>query len=297
MSFRSRLRPAKRALGSAIERGWMLGIRALAPLTRRDARHWSSCGGQQVLVVAPHPDDEAIGCAGTLLLHAQAGDRVCVAIATDGGRSMAMTEHGSICRQRRLEANDAARLMQVDRLEWIGLPEGEWNTPELQQALAALLEVIQPDIIYAPSRIDFHPEHFRVAHALALALGGSGSAATRHARLRIYQVQVPLNPLVTNLVADVSAVKSASEAALRAYVSQAGSIQGAYRQRRYGASWHGIDGQAEEFCELTSQRYVTLHSQPPAQWPQVFRGLRYFPLSDPLAYLAGNAERRKIHAH
>jgi hypothetical protein len=32
-------------------------------------------------------------------------------------------------------------------------------------------------------------------------------------------------------------------------------------------------------------------------WPQVFRGLRYFPLSDPLAYLAGMTERRKIHAH
>jgi LmbE family N-acetylglucosaminyl deacetylase len=291
------LRPAKRALGLVIEHGWILGFRALALLMRRDARRWSSSGGRQVLVVAPHPDDEAIGCAGTVLLHADARDRVCVAIATDGGRSMAMADRNAICRLRRREAEDAARLMRVDRLHWIGLPEGQWSTPDLQQALSALIEELQPDIIYAPSRIDFHPEHLRVAHALALALGGNRSQFMRNARVRIYQIQVPLNPLITNLVADVSAVKTGTEAALRAYVSQAASIQGAYRQRRYGASWHGIGGQAEEFCELSAQRYVGLHSQPPAMWPQVFRGLRYFPLSDPLAYLAGMTERQKIHAH
>jgi LmbE family N-acetylglucosaminyl deacetylase len=295
MSFRSRLRPAKRALGLVIEHGWILGFRALALLMRRDARRWSSSGGRQVLVVAPHPDDEAIGCAGTVLLHADARDRVCVAIATDGGRSKVIADRNQMCRQRRREAEDAARLMQVDRLEWIGLPEGEWSTPELQQALAALIQQIRPDIIYAPSRIDFHPEHLRVAHALALALDGSDAA--HDMCVRIYQIQVPLNPLLINLVADVSPVKSASEAALRAYVSQAGSVQCAYRQRRYAAAWHGIAGRAEEFHELPVQRYVALHRQSPAQWPQVFRGLRYFPLSDPLAYLAGITERQKIHAH
>jgi N-acetylglucosamine malate deacetylase 1 len=293
MSFRSGLRPVKHALAHLIEHGWIVGFGAVALLLRRDARRWSSTGGQQVLVVAPHPDDEAIGCAGTVLLHAQSRDRVCIAIATDGGRSRAITDRNQMCRQRRREADEAARLMQVDRLEWIGLPEGEWNTPELQQALTALIEQIRPDIIYAPSRIDFHPEHLRVAHALALALGGSPS--THDMRVRLYQIQVPLNPLLTNLVADVSGVKSASEAALRAYVSQAGSIHSAYRQRRYAAAWHGIAGQAEEFHELPVQHYVALHRQPPAQWPQVFRGLRYFPLSDPLAYLAGTAERRRIH--
>jgi N-acetylglucosamine malate deacetylase 1 len=297
MWFRSRLRPAKRALGRVIEHGWVLGFRALAALMRRDVRRWSSPGGQQVLVVAPHPDDEAIGCAGTVLLHAQSADRVCIAVATDGGRSRAIPDRNAICRLRRREADDAARLMRVDRLHWIGLPEGQWNIPDLQQALAALIEEIQPAIIYAPSRIDFHPEHFQVAHALALALDSSRNPSTRSTRIRIYQIQVPLNPLITNLVADVSAVRTASDAALRAYVSQSGSIQGAYRQRRYGASWHGIAGQAEEFCELTVERYVALHSQPPAMWPRVFRGLRYFPLSDPLAYLAGMTERRKIHAH
>jgi LmbE family N-acetylglucosaminyl deacetylase len=279
MWFRSCARLAKRALGRGIEHGWLLGFRALAALMRRDVRRWSSPGGQQVLVVAPHPDDEAIGCAGTVLLHAQCGDRVCVAVATDGGRSMAIPDRNAICRLRRREAGDAARLMRVDRLHWIGLPEGQWNIPDLQQALAALVE------------------HLQVAHALALALGGSRNPSTRNTRVRIYQIQVPLNPLITNLVADVSAVSTDSDAALRAYASQSGSIQGAYRQRRYGASWHGIAGQAEEFCELTAQRYVALHSQPPALWPQVFRGLRYFPLSDPLAYLAGMTERRKIHAH
>jgi N-acetylglucosamine malate deacetylase 1 len=297
MSFRARLRPAKRALGLLIEHGWILGFRALAALMRRDVRRWSSPGGQQVLVVAPHPDDEAIGCAGTVLLHAQSGDRVCVAIATDGGRSMAVADRNALCRLRRREAEDGARLMRVDRLHWIGLAEGQWSTADLQPALSALIEEIQPDIIYAPSRIDFHPEHLGVAHALALALDASRSQSMRNTRVRIYQIQVPLNPLITNLVADVSAVKAGSEAALRAYVSQTGSIQGAYRQRRYGASWHGIGGEAEEFCELTAQRYIALHSQPPALWPQVFRGLRYFPLSDPLAYLAGMTERRKIHAH
>jgi LmbE family N-acetylglucosaminyl deacetylase len=295
MSFRSGLRPLKHALASLIEHAWLLGFSVLALLMRRDARRWSSSGGQQILVVAPHPDDEAIGCAGTVLLHAQSRDRVCIAIATDGGRSRAIADRSQMCRQRRREADQAAMLMQVDRLEWIGLPEGEWNTPELQQALAALIEQIRPDIIYAPSRIDFHPEHLRVAHALALALAHNQS--TRDMRVRIYQIQVPLNPLLTNLVADVSAVKLASEAALRAYVSQAGSIQSAYRQRRYAAAWHGIRGRAEEFHELPVQRYVALHRQPPAQWPQLFRGLRYFPLSDPLAYLAGMTERRKIHAH
>jgi LmbE family N-acetylglucosaminyl deacetylase len=296
MSFRSGLRPVKRALARVIEHGWTVGFRTLALVMRRDARRWSSSGGQQVLVVAPHPDDEAIGCAGTVLLHARSGDRICVAIATDGGRSMAMADRREMRLQRRREAGLASRLRRVDRLEWIGLPEGEWSTPDLQRPLAALMEEIEPDIIYAPSRIDFHPEHFRVAHALALALGASRSPAIGDIRVRIYQVQVPLNPLITNLVADVSTVKTASEAALRAYVSQAGSIQSAYRQRRYGASWYGIAGQAEQFCELPAQRYVALHRESPALWPKAFRGLRYFPMTDPLAYLAGMSERRRIQA-
>jgi LmbE family N-acetylglucosaminyl deacetylase len=297
MSFRSSLRPFKHAAAGALEQSWRLGFGAVARVSRGQPSLWTPAGGKRVLVVAPHPDDEAIGCVGTVLLHVARGDQVCIAIATDGRRSRSVTDDPAVMATlRRREAETAARLMRAHRFEWIGLPEGEWNTLQLQTLLRGLIEELDPDLIYAPSRIDFHPEHLHVAHALALALQNAKSPGIERARVRVYQIQVPLSATVVNLVADVSAVHSQCEAVLNAYSSQAGTIQCTYRQRRYSASWHGIDGYAEEFWELPVQQYVSAHIEPPRHWPDAFRGLRPFPLTDPLAYLMGHSERRRLAA-
>jgi LmbE family N-acetylglucosaminyl deacetylase len=256
-------------------------------------KRWTSLGGQQILIVAPHPDDEAIGCAGTALLHATSGDRVCIAIATDGRRSKVIPDPNAMSVQRFHEASHAARLMQVDRLEWIGLPEGEWCVSDLRHALQALLERLNPSVIYAPSRIDFHPEHFKVAHALALALEATD---VPDRRIRVYQIQVPLTSLVCNLVADVSTLTHQCEAILRTYVTQAASTECSRRQRRYSARLYGVADQAEAFWEMPASQYTALHRAPPRDWPTVFRGLRDFPLTDPLAYLVGRTERRRMTA-
>jgi LmbE family N-acetylglucosaminyl deacetylase len=296
-SVKSALRPAKRVAARALETLWRVAFGAAAQITRGGARRWASAGGQRILVVAPHPDDEALGCVGTILLHVRSGDRVCAAIATDGRRSRSTTnDPAEMALQRRREATDAARLMRIDRLEWLGLPEGEWRALDLQHLLKTLIDEIAPDVIYAPSRVDFHPEHFKVAHGLAMALAETGMARLRSTRVRVYQVQVPLTSVMTNLVADVSAVSSECEAVLHAYASQAGSVQCGYRQKRYSASWHRIEGRAEEFWELSAETYVALHRESPALWPSVFRGLRQFPLTDPLAYIVGIRERYRLIA-
>jgi LmbE family N-acetylglucosaminyl deacetylase len=279
-----------------LERLWSIGFRAAACAAPAAPAQWSSVGGRSVLIVAPHPDDEAIGCAGTALLHATAGDRVTVAIITDGRRSRVVADPAVMARVRSREAHQAARLMQVERLEWLGLPEGEWSAADLQPALVALLERIVPDIVYAPSRVDFHPEHFNVAHALALALGEYAQRARPAPRVRIYAVQVPLTPLMANLVADISVLQPRFAAVLQSYASQAASIACALRRRRYDARRYQLSAGAEEFCELSSHRYIELHRTPPREWSHPFRGLRSFPLTDPLAYLIGNAERRRLRA-
>ena len=170
MSFRSRLRPLKRAAAPVAEAFAHACIGVLRFTSPRQCATWSSPGGERVLVVAPHPDDEAVGCAGTLLRHAQANDRVSIAIATDGRRSRTISDPDEMASRRHEEAVEAARLLRVERLEWIGLPEGEWRIGELAATLRMQLKELAPAIVYAPSRIDFHPEHFAVAHALALAL-------------------------------------------------------------------------------------------------------------------------------
>jgi LmbE family N-acetylglucosaminyl deacetylase len=296
MSFRSGLRPSKRAIAHAVEQLWRLSFGAVAYVLRPDAKRLTPTGSDRVLIVAPHPDDEAMGCVGTVLLHVRSGDRVCLAVVTDGRQSKVIADPARMALQRYRESCNAARLMQVDRLEMIGLPEGEWSVSQLQGTLRTLIEAIDPGVIYAPSRIDFHPEHFKVAHALALALGELSASRTNDIRVRVYQVQVPLSPLLSNVVTDVSAVLSDYEAVLRVYESQAGSIQCAYRHRRYSAALHRIAGRAEEFWELSAQRYAAVHAQSPAHWSRIFRGLRAFPLSDPLAYLVGIKERRRIRA-
>jgi hypothetical protein len=107
-------------------------------------------------------------------------------------------------------------------------------------------------------------------------------------------VQVPLTGILTNLVADISGVIAPSAAAQRAYESQYGSIESVYRRQRYGAGSHRAAGPVEEFWELSAEQYVELHRAPAAEWLRKFRGMRRFAWTDPLAYLRGRSERRRL---
>jgi len=294
MSFRSRLRPVKRALAPAVERVWHGAFAIAGKMRGPSVRAWSSAGGQDVLVLAPHPDDEAIGCGGTVLRHIAAGDRVTIAIATDGRRAGALPDPARMAAQRHVEATNAAKLLQATQLEWLGLPEGEWPVTRLRDALGPLL-ARKPAIVYAPSRVDFHPEHHKVAHALALALQAL-PASQPMPTLRVYQVQVPLTAVLVNLVSDLASVRDESNAALCAHASQIGSIECTFRRRRYSALLHGIDGEAEEFWELPAPRYVELHRDTPDTWQGHYRGLRNLPFTDPLSWWVGIDGRRKLLA-
>lgn len=292
MSYRARLRPVKRALAPAVELVWRGAFAVAGKLGGSTARHWSSPGGQHAMVIAPHPDDEAIGCGGTVLRHVAAGDRVTLAIATDGRRAGGMPSPDQMAARRHSEATQAATLLGATRFEWIGLPEGEWPIDRLRAAFATLLAAQRPDVVYAPSRVDFHPEHHNVAHALALAL--ESIAPDRRPLVRVYQIQVPLTGTLVNLVSDLASVLAPSEAALRAHASQSGSVECTFRRRRYSARLHGFAGAAEEFWEMPAGRYIDMHRDPPASWRDHYRGLRNFPLTDPLAWLVGADARRNL---
>jgi LmbE family N-acetylglucosaminyl deacetylase len=289
----SALRTAKKALGQVAENAWASALAGSALVRRRGIEHWRSGGGQRVLAIAPHPDDEAIGCAGTLLRHKRAGDQVGLVYVTDGGQSRALgLKQAAMIHRRRYEAALAAQRLGADEVVWLGLPEGAWAEAELRASLATAIRDWAPQIIYAPSRVDFHPEHWRVAQALAQVLAASAGERSS-ITLRIYQIQVPLTAILVNLVTPVAGVLAESQAVYAAYQTQHGSVARTARMRRYAARFYGLGGPGEEFWQLSAAEYDRLHRGSPDEWHR-FRSLRAHAISDLLAYWQGRGERRRL---
>jgi LmbE family N-acetylglucosaminyl deacetylase len=292
-----RLRLVKRRVeqvaSDAVAGVWAAGFGALARVRPAAVPSWTSSGGLTVLCLAPHPDDETMGCGGTLVAHRRAGDRVQVVVVTDGSASTAGGLDAATMRQRRRnEAGQAARILGAE-LDWLGLVEDAWDVEALGRTLVDLLPRLRPAIVYAPSLVDYHPEHRRVAEALALALGRFTDEPGTHLPLvRAYQVQVPLASL-TNLVCNVSRERATLEAALASYRTQAGSVRGALRPRLYAARRYRRGTLAEAFWELSADVYRQLHLTPGYRAAH-FRGLRRLSLTDPLAYLLGRPARRSL---
>jgi LmbE family N-acetylglucosaminyl deacetylase len=183
---------------------------------------------------------------------------------------------------REREARVAAARMGIES-RWIGLPESDWSDDEAREAIRAQLVEAAPTVIYAPSAIDYHPDHRRVARALAAAI----AELQAQPEVRIYAIQVPLTPLLTGLVHDVSDLEVQVRSVLGCYASQRQSIAITTRLRRYAAQFYGASSEVEAFCSLPARDYIALQARPEAK----FRPLMIRAWTDPLTLLVGLSER------
>jgi LmbE family N-acetylglucosaminyl deacetylase len=286
---------------AALALPWDMAFAALGWLAPARAARWSSSGGLRVLVIAPHPDDEVAGCGGTILLHRQRGDVVTVLYVTNGGASRALgLGPEEMARRRRIEADQAAAILDVKAV-WLGLPEREWDSAAFSTRLGELLAEEDPDVVYAPSCVDFHPDHRRVAAALGHVLAARETPAVDQDRplVRAYETQVPLTATLVGRVAPIGGVEGPLRQALDAHATQLGSLRRTLRMKRYSGLRHRSGGRAEVFWEMTPRGYAEVHAgsdrrTSPRDEASVFRGVRPTALIDPLAYLAGGSARRRL---
>src|SRR5258706_3068891 len=71
--------------------------------------------GERLLVLAPHPDDEVIGCGGLVALHLRDGRPVHVVVAPDGAQA-------GDCAQREAESPPAPSLLGHATIEFLRIP-------------------------------------------------------------------------------------------------------------------------------------------------------------------------------
>ena len=205
--------------------------------------------GGRVVLFAPHPDDEAIGCGGTLARLRRAGCEITVVVVTDGaqGDPEGYAE-GDVVAVRRGELEAALKVLGVEGVRYLDEPDGGYRHGEPQQArLEALLASLEADWLLLPSLLDYHRDHV----AVGLSVIDAWAARGARERLFMYEVWAPLPATAVVDIAPVESLKREAMACYRLphrYFDYSDYSLGLNRYRGAYVNPHG--GLAEAFLEL-----------------------------------------------
>lgn len=150
--------------------------RSLLILVAHDGTEHATRGG--MLVVAPHPDDETLGCGARILRARRSGTVVTIVVATGGGRSHdgVKADPQALTALRSGELAEAASRLDVESVDVheLGYPDGELagHLNELVADLTTLVERLQPAQVYVTCADESHPDHSAAAQAARRALSG-----------------------------------------------------------------------------------------------------------------------------
>jgi LmbE family N-acetylglucosaminyl deacetylase len=171
---------------------------------------------ETVLVVAPHPDDESIGCGGTICLHRRRGDRVQAAFLTSGERGIAGVPYETARAIREAEATAAGEELSLAKLDFLRMPDlgvAEQIESGVHQ-LRAILNTSTPEVIYLPHPSETHPDHQAALPLVRRALVG----LTVRPELRLYEIWSPFT--AHGWAEDISPFMRQKLRAVRCYQSQ-----------------------------------------------------------------------------
>ena len=149
---------------------------------------------ERVLVIAPHPDDESIGCGGVVCLHRERGEHVRAAFLTSGERGVDGVTPEAARAIRETEAAAAAAVLGLEEIFFLRLPDlglAE-NVGAVAERLGEVLWANPPGLIYLPHPDEDHPDHAATQSAVRAALAWAGAGRTPP-ELRGYEVWTPMS--------------------------------------------------------------------------------------------------------
>jgi LmbE family N-acetylglucosaminyl deacetylase len=227
---------------------------------------------RQVIILAPHMDDEVFGCGGILRRHILAGATVTAVYMTDGRKgnpdlyrqglpkAVMTSQEAALVSKRKDEAARAAKILGIQEQIFLDYPDSQLEpSPEVIRRVQHILQEKQPAVVYLPSSLDLHPDHWatnRILYAVTRALHFPRNWQP------VYRGYEVWTPLLANRLVDISDVITTKEAAMKQFESQLSAADfvhtilglNAYRSL-YHAHGHGY---AEAFYESPPEIYCQL---------------------------------------
>ncbi len=166
----------------------------------------------KILVVAPHADDETLGCGGTLHLLKEKGNSIKIIVITDGAKGDPRGYgQGDVVKERIKELKAAMLVLGIGDIEFMSEPDGEFSHSDpIQKIISGLLREYQADWLFLPSILDYHRDHVGISLSWLDCWQKNGC----YERLFLYEVW---QPLPATWLVDISDVVQAKEDALKCF--------------------------------------------------------------------------------
>lgn len=236
---------------------------------------------ERALVLAPHYDDEVLGCGGLAAQLTRGGTRVDVLFLSDSAGTAAVGEDAAAhSASRRREAAEAARVLGIAEVADLALPDGHL-AHHLEAAASGIAREIaarRPSLVLVPSPLEATADHRAAFAALHRALAPvRGQDPLERISILAYEVNRPLYP---DVLVDVTAELPCLEAAMACYSSQEALHR--YLAARQGLlRWRCLSLPVEVEA---AEAYNTL----------TLDDFRTRSLSQVIAHLGGEAERFEV---
>lgn len=115
---------------------------------------------KKVMIITPHPDDETLGCGGTILKHKKNGDSVAWLIVTH------IFEHQGFSKEkimeRKTEIDQVKKLYDFDQVFSLNYPTMSLESGDLNNMIPKISKIFleyEPEIVYLTNRSDAHSDH------------------------------------------------------------------------------------------------------------------------------------------
>jgi LmbE family N-acetylglucosaminyl deacetylase len=212
--------------------------------------------GKRVLVFSAHPDDDIIGCGGSLAKHVKSGNQVTVCYLTSGESGSLDYAKQELAKLRENEAKEAGRVIGFKGQIFLRYPDGylEYKKSVLKR-LIELVRRERPNVVYVHDSSDGHQDHRITSQLIGESIGRAGGPWFQEckgkpwatATVLAYEVWTPLFEF--NYVEDISDFMGKKLIALRKHASQIKNIR--YDEAAESLSrYRGIMTGKGKYCEV-----------------------------------------------
>ncbi len=180
----------------------------------------------RVLVVAPHMDDEVLGCGGTIVRHVLNADRVAVCVVAN--RAYDHTYDDAKIAREKDACRAAKAVLGYDELTFLDLPDERLDDRQIDiiVPIEKVVQATRPDVVYVPHRGDLNQDHRAVFEAARVACRPHAAHAIRS--VRVFEVPSSTDqvtgvsewPFAPTLYVDITGVLEKKIAAMRSYEAE-----------------------------------------------------------------------------